>query len=165
MTDRARRLALTAIIAISAPMSLALESVVRAYVMAPEAEELRQFFSPTLTLVAWGLAAATIPFGILGAVLRRIWVARLLIQHAAGELRKPLARLVLDRFLLSASIPQIPAIAATIVVMLGARMPPAIVAMVGSSAAILVQWVLLERHLHREGVLVGKVEASAPADA
>lgn len=165
MSDRARRLGLTVIIAVSAPISLALESTVRSYLMAPQAEELRQFFSPTLTLIAWGLAAATLPFGILGAVLRRIWVAKLLIQHAAGELRKPLARLVLDRFLLSASIPQIPAIAATIVVMLGARMPPAIVAMVVSSAAILVQWGLLERHLHREGVLLGKVEASPPPDA
>ncbi len=165
MNERAKRLGLTLIVAASAPVSLALESVVRGLVMAPEAEELRQFFQPTTTMVAWGLAAATVPVGILGAVLRQIWIARVLVLHAAGELRKPVARVVLDRFMLSASVPQIPAVAATIAVMLGARTPPAIVAMVISSGAILAQWVLLERHLHREGVLVSQKEATPPPDA
>jgi hypothetical protein len=132
-------------IAISAPLALGIETLMRTQVIArilgPSLDEVRGFFSPGLTQLAWAMAAATVVAGLLGVVITRI-VARRIATEPDPKVR---ARKLRDRLLLLTSIPQIPAIFATLCFTAGARILPVLVAMAVSTLFVLIQGFAGER--------------------
>jgi divalent metal cation (Fe/Co/Zn/Cd) transporter len=127
------------VIAISAPLALGVETLMRTQVLAPmlgpSFDEVREFFSPQLTRVAWAMVAVTFAAGILGIVITQLAV-RKLARLPDPALR---ARKLRDRLLLLTSIPQVPAILATLCFTCGARLFPVLVAMVVSTLFVLIQ--------------------------
>jgi hypothetical protein len=136
-------------IAISAPLALGIETLMRTQVIArilgPSLDEVRGFFSPGLTELAWAMVAATFAAGLLGVVLTRI-VVRRIVDEPDPIIR---ARKLRDRLLLLTSIPQIPAIFATLCFTAGARILPVLVAMAVSTAFVLIQGFAGERMVGR----------------
>lgn len=137
------------LIAASAPLALALETLLRNYVLLPmvgaELRELREFFWPeltdelrqtVLTHAAWVLVAVTVLAGVLGVVLLRRVARRQ--RDAAG---------VRDAVFLLTSIPQVPAILATLCFAFGSRLGPVLVSMAISTAFVLAQGRVGERLL------------------
>lgn len=132
-------------IALSAPLALGIETLMRTQVIArilgPSLDEVRGFFSPGLTQLAWAMVAATVVAGLLGVVITRIAVRRI----AAEPDPTIRARKLRDRLLLLTSIPQIPAIVATLCFTAGARILPVLIAMAVSTVFVLIQGFTGER--------------------
>lgn len=126
-------------IAISAPIALGIETLMRTQVVArilgPSLDEVRGFFSPELTRLAWAMVAATVGAGVLGVLLMQL-VARRIATEPDPAIRASKLR---DRLLLLTSIPQIPAIFATLCFTAGAGILPVLVAMGVSTAFVLIQ--------------------------
>lgn len=126
-------------IAISAPIALGIETLVRTQVIArilgPSLNEVRGFFSPELTRLAWAMVVATVAAGIFG-ILVTLMAGRRIASEPDPAIR---ARKLRDRLLLLTSIPQIPAIAATFCFTAGARLFPVMVAMAVSTVFVLIQ--------------------------
>lgn len=131
-------------IALSAPLALGIETLMRTQVIArilgPSLDEVRGFFSPGLTQLAWAMVAATVVAGLLGVVITRIAVRQ--IAEPDPTIR---ARKLRDRLLLLTSIPQIPAIVATLCFTAGARILPVLIAMAVSTVFVLIQGFTGER--------------------
>lgn len=139
------------LIAASAPLALGLETLLRKLVLAPlmgaELRELREFYWPeltdalreaALTQAAWVLVGVTVLAGVLGVVLLR----------RAGRRQSEAAK-VRDSVFLLTSIPQVPAILATLCFAFGAQLLPVLVSMAISTVFVLAQGVLGERMLGR----------------
>lgn len=139
------------LIAVSAPLALGLETLLRKLVLVPlmgaQLQELREFYWPALTdelreaaltNAAWVLVGVTVLAGVLGVVLLRRTGRR---QREAAKVR--------DSVFLLTSIPQVPAILATLCFAFGARLLPVLVCMVISTAFVLAQGVVGERMLGR----------------
>jgi hypothetical protein len=136
-------------IATSAPLALGIETLMRTQVIArilgPSLDEVRGFFSPQLTRLAWMMVAATVVAGGLG-----IMVTQLAVRRIASEPDPAIrARKLRDRVLLLTSIPQIPAIFATLCFTAGARLLPVMIAMAVSTAFVLLQGFTGRRTLAR----------------
>ncbi|MFV8751365.1 hypothetical protein ACNOYE_12540 [Nannocystaceae bacterium ST9] len=137
------------IIALSAPLALGVETLLRTQVLArilgPELDELREFFSPQTTKVAWLMVGVTGLAGVIGMIVTRLALRPLAREPdpavRAGKLR--------DRLLLLTSIPQVPAIVATLCFMAGSRLLPVMVAMAVSTAFVLIQGFSGERMVGR----------------
>lgn len=146
LATRSKRLTLYAIIALSAPLTLAIEVALRAALLPPELAELREWFAPTLRPWAWVAAGATVVISA-GA----IWLTRGFVERSlASPPETPLARRhdrVLDALMTVTSIPQVPSILAAALVMLGADLLPALLSMLVSTAAIGAQGWQVERAL------------------
>lgn len=136
-------------IAISAPLALGIETLMRTQVIArilgPSLDEVRGFFSPELTRLAWAMVVATVVAGGLGILITQM-AARRIATEPDPKIR---ARKLRDRLLLLTSIPQIPAIFATLCFTAGARLFPVIVAMAVSTAFVLIQGFVGQRTLAR----------------
>jgi hypothetical protein len=125
---------------IAAPVALAVETLLRIFVLPGEIDDARWFFGPALTVVAWALAAVTLAFGVAGIALQQRLAARSVRKLPAGRRTPDLERRArLGAFLLAASIPQIPSIAATIAYTFGASIEPVIVCIGITTVAIVVQ--------------------------
>ncbi len=125
---------------IAAPAALALETGLRKLLFPPEFDELRTILEPALTPVVWGLVVLTALFAVLGIVLHARLVARA-IAKVPEPARTParIHRAELGAFMLAASIPQIPAIFATLGFMLGSSLTPVVVAIGVATVAIVIQ--------------------------
>lgn len=137
------------LIAISAPLALAIETLFRVQVLGrilgPALDEVRTYFSPQTTAMAYLMVGATVVAGVVGIVATRAAVRR--IASEPDPARR--ARLLRDRTLLLTSIPQIPAIVATLCFTAGAELAPVLVAMAISTVFVLVQGFAGERTLAR----------------
>jgi hypothetical protein len=139
------------LIAASVPLALGIEAAIRNYLFLPlmgaELQELREFYWPaltdelrraTLTQIAWALVGATSLAGTLGvALLRR-----------TAERERDLAK-IRDRLLLLTSIPQVPAILATLCFAFGSSLLPVSICIALSTAFVLAQGLIGERLLTR----------------
>lgn len=133
------------LIALSAPLALGIETLFRVHVLArilgPALDEVRTFFSPTTTRVAWLLVGATVVAGFVGIAVTRAVVRKLL--HEPDPVQR--ARRLTDRTILLTSIPQVPAVLATLCFTAGAQLLPVLLAMLVSTAFVLVQGFVGER--------------------
>lgn len=137
------------LIAASAPLALGIETLFRVQVLArilgPSLDEVRTFFSPHTTRAAWLMVGATVLAGFVGMAVTRAALRKVAREPDAAR-REGLLR---DRTLLLTSIPQVPAILATLCFTAGASLVPVVVAMLISTAFVLVQGFAGERMLAR----------------
>ena len=150
--------AVVLLVAVSAPIALLFETGVRKLLFVPlvgeDVAEVREFYWPALTdevreaaltRTAWVLVGVSVLAGALGvALLRR--AARREIERNPGEQARSNIR---DRMLLLTSIPQVPAIVATLCFSFGSQLGPVLGCMIVSSAFVLAQGVVCERVLAR----------------
>ena len=124
---------------LAAPVAWGLETVLRHLIFPADFELFRGFLEPFLTPVAWvfGILAAMGSFAGL-TFQRRMMQAR---AEKLGPDASPDARegAALGVFLLSATIPQIPAVAATLCFMFGAAFLPVFLGVTLCTLGILVQ--------------------------
>jgi hypothetical protein len=142
---RAARFGISALVAASPPLALAGETVVRAFVMPPETAQLRVLAGPTATTVAWALAAAALVAAGLALWLQRRW-CRAHLERAIARNEDP-SRALLDRTFLSMSVPQVPAVLATMAFTAGSDLAPVLACMAVAAAAVLAQALQWERIL------------------
>jgi FtsH-binding integral membrane protein len=144
------------VLAVSAPIALAFETLFRTQVLAPilgpSWGQAREIFSPTLTRVSWALAYVTVFAGLLGVALIPVSARR--IDRAAREAGREIdhearTKRVLEHLYLLTSVPQVPAILATFCFTFGARLLPVVIAMAISTVAVVAQGVLAARLLRR----------------
>jgi hypothetical protein len=127
----------TAAIALATPAALGIETLARVLFLPPELEALRQEMRPALTPVAWGLlvlTAVTIPLGL---ATRRAVERRLLAKvesYGGGEKKRSEARF--EALFVAASVPQIPAVFATLTLTAGAAALPVLIAVALSVAGV-----------------------------
>jgi predicted lysophospholipase L1 biosynthesis ABC-type transport system permease subunit len=144
------------VLAISAPVALAFETLVRTQILAraigPDLEDVRRFLSPSLTRFSWALTFVTLFAGIVGVAA--VPVAARRIEAAAKSAGRELDRAtrekqIVGRLYLLTSIPQAPAILATFCFTFGSRLLPVLIAMALSTAAVVAQGVVAARMLQK----------------
>lgn len=130
MPSRARIYGVLALICLSTPLALGVETVLRRLMMPPDFDAVRAWLRPALTPWAW----ATVPVTVVATGLAW-WLFRVLTRRALNKRRpgqseqEARARAQLDAIVLSSSAPQVPAVAATMLFMMGASLTPVLVAM------------------------------------
>jgi len=142
---RAARIGVVALVATSAPLALAFETLLRRLLLPPELEALRGDLGPLATDIAWLLTAACVAAAALGLWLQRRWCLRRVqeTRSRGGDVPRALT----DRTFLSMSVPQVPAILATVAFGWGSAATPVIAAMVISSLGVVAQGAQWERLL------------------
>jgi hypothetical protein len=145
--------AIVLLIAVSVPIWLGLETLIRNYVLrplyGPLLAELRGHYWPELTpelmadrstRFAWLLLGVTMLAGIVGVAVLRHVVAR------GGESATP-ERKLRDSLLLLTSIPQVPGLLASLCPLAGAAWTPVLICVAVSTAFVVVQGFVGERLL------------------
>ena len=125
------------LIAVSMPMGLGIEQVLQRVVRSPDIDAARAAMGPTLAPVAWALVALTAVTVALGVGLRRWLVARGMARLGARR-DDPAARdrVALEALYLATSVPQVPALLATVASLAGAPFVPVVVAAVVSTVGV-----------------------------
>lgn len=127
----------TLAIALATPAALGLETLARVLLLPADLEALRIEMRPALTPVAWGLLALTCAAVPLGVAARRAMQRRLFAKVDAisgGPKKRAEARF--EALFVGTSVPQIPAIFATLALTAGAEALPAALAVVVSALAV-----------------------------
>jgi hypothetical protein len=142
---RRRTYGLLAIIGLSTPAALMVETALRHVLMPPEAEALRAWLRPIVTPWVWWTLPATAVAVVLGAWLYR-WLLRRELRRLEVRLPAVQARhkAEFEALMLATSAPQLPALAATLAFMCGAELQPVLAAIVAGTLGVLVMgaWVL-----------------------
>lgn len=125
--------------ATAVPVALGFETLARAYLVPEDFEEVRDFFEPTLTPVAWVMVGVTSVAVVLGVSLQRWMTRRAESRARARGSSVAEARSGMGPFLLAASIPQAPAILAALLFLAGAQLLPVVLAVALSTAGVCVQ--------------------------
>lgn len=112
---------------LAAPVALAVETGLRLLIFPEEFELVREFLAPILTPVAWALGAVAAIAGFAGLFLQRRMTDRRLAKLPAGAEAGARYQAVFAVFLLTTSVPQIPALLATFAYMFGASIVPVLV--------------------------------------
>jgi len=122
---------LLGLIAVSTPLALVVESSLRRLMLPPDFDAVRAWLAPTLTPWAWATVPATLVAACLGWWLYRV-LARRELRSARPGLTEEQARAKaeFEALMLASSAPQVPAVAATMLYMLGADVVPVVVSMV-----------------------------------
>jgi hypothetical protein len=139
-----------ALVAVSTPLALLLETALRMLLFPPEFEEVRAWLRPTITPWVWftPILAAIATLG--GLRLQRWYAARQFAALApAKQTAEGWAAVNFDALMLSTSAPQVPALLATLAFMLGSAAPPVLAAIAVGTAGVLVQGLTLRRPLPR----------------
>lgn len=147
MSTRGKTLLLLAVIAVSTPFALVVETVMRELLFPPDFELVREWLRPTLTRWAWVTPPLAAAFTLFGLRLHN-WYAARQVAKLPQERRTPdaVARAHFDALILSTSMPQIPALLATFAFMMGASVTPVVVAMVVATAGVLtLGWLIVRR--------------------
>ena len=148
---RGRALVVVAFVAISTPLAVAIESLWRRSMMPPEFEEVRAWLEPSVTPWMW-LTPFAAALGIpLGLRLQR-WLVRRNLARLPAHRRAPVheATAVIDAMLLSTSVPQVPAVLATLGLLIGSALLPVLVATGVATVGVIVIGVLSSRQLPKE---------------
>jgi hypothetical protein len=136
---RGKTYAILAIVAVSTPLMLAVETWLRQRLLPPEFEEVRAWLREDLTPMAWG-TVLLVPFAtFIGLRLHRWYVARELARLPPDRrTEENSARVRFDALMLSTSAPQLPALAATVLFMFGAALGPVLVSLGMATLGVLV---------------------------
>lgn len=128
--DRGRLWGLLAVVALSTPMAMAVETGMRRLMMPPGFDLVRAWLSPTLTPWAWATVPATLAATGLGWWLQRVLVRRELRTPRPGMSEaQARSKAEFEALMLASSAPQVPAVAATMLYMMGAPLLPVVVSM------------------------------------
>jgi hypothetical protein len=151
--------AIVLLIAVSVPIWLGLETLIRNYVLrplyGPLLAELRGHYWPELTpelmadrstRFAWLLLGVTLLAGIVGVLVLRHVVARG-GESATAQSPSPPERKLRDSLLLLTSIPQVPGLLASLCPLAGAAWTPVLICVAVSTAFVVVQGFVGERLL------------------
>lgn len=147
-SQRAKAYGIVAIVAVSTPAAMLLESVLRGWMFPPDFDEVRAWLEPSITPWTWLAplgSAIAIP---LGHALQR-WLARRNLDRLPPHRRTPdrEAAVEMDAMLLATSAPQVPAILATFAWMMGAAAAPVVCAMAVATVGVIVLGLLAARRL------------------
>lgn len=138
MGNRGRsKRAMVVLTAVAAPVALGFETLLRKLVLPARFEQVRELLRPLLTPVGWGLAGLAALAGLAGLAWQKRLIERKQAQAGDHDEARQSARL--GAFLLAASVPQLPAVFATVSFMFGSALLPVIVAIVVSTAFVCVQ--------------------------
>lgn len=124
---RSRLIGVLVLVALSTPLALLVETGVRRLMMPPAFEQVRTWLSPALAPWAWATVPITLVATGLGWWLYGVLLRRALRRAAPEQPAHDGARL--EALILASSAPQLPAVGATVLFMLGAPLLPVIVAM------------------------------------
>ena len=151
MSDPARKRAtnprwLVLATAVAAPFALGVEVAFRSVLMPPsEIEQLRLLLGPILTKVAWVFAGLAALATIAGIVLLNWLIARAERRLPLGVPEDVRQRAILGPFLLATSVPQLPAILATVTFTMGASLTPVVAAVAICTVGVGIQAARLYR--------------------
>jgi len=147
-SPRAKAYGIVGVVAVSTPVALLLETVLRQWMFPPEFDEVRAWLEPTVTPWVWLTPIASALAIPLGHALQR-WLARRNFGQLPPHRRNPegQAAAEMDAMLLATSAPQVPAIVATFGLMVGSRVEPVAAAMAVATVGVLVLGVLAARRL------------------
>ena len=135
--SRARLYGLLGLIALSTPLALVVESGLRRLMMPPDFDVVRAWLAPTLTPWAWATVPATLVTTCLGWWLYRVLSRRELRARRPGLTEEQArAKAEFEALMLASSAPQVPAVAATMLYMLGADVVPVVVSMLGATLGV-----------------------------
>lgn len=137
--SRARFYGVLAIVAMSTPLALVVETGLRQIMFPPDFDAVRMWLRPSITPWVWiapVLCVVAIP---IGDRLQR-WLVRRELARLPPERRTEAERIEaeFDALLLSTSAPQLPAVLATLAFMFGSALPPVVAAMVVATLGVLV---------------------------
>jgi membrane protein YqaA with SNARE-associated domain len=124
---------------IAAPLAFALESALRALLFPPEFEDMRWYLRPTVSVVAWVLFGVALITSAAGQRMLVRTIDRRLAALGEGASEDKRQQAVVGTFLLTSSLPQIPAILATLASMFGSELLPVALAVAVASLGVLVQ--------------------------
>lgn len=137
-----RRGVLLPLIALSSPLSLAVETGVRTLLFTGEMKELRLMVRDALTPVAWAVVPVTVAASLLG-----VWAHRVALRRALAAAKKrtgvPWAEAEesarMTALYVATSVPQIPALGATFLFTAGARVEPVMLTLLIAAAGVMLQ--------------------------
>lgn len=134
------RRVLLPLIALSSPLSLAVETAIRTALFTDEMRELRLMVRETLTPVAWWFVPVTAAASALGVLVHRM-VLRRALASAARRRGDPDAEenARVTALYVASSVPQLPALAATFLFTAGARVEPVMVTLLVAAAGVMLQ--------------------------
>lgn len=112
---------------LAAPVALVVETGLRKLIFPAEFEMVRELLNPILTPVAWALGAIAAAAAFGGLLLQRRMTDRRLVKLPATAGSNERYQVVFAVFLLTASVPQVPALIATFTYMFGASIVPVLV--------------------------------------
>lgn len=112
---------------LAAPVALAFETGLRKLLFPADFELIREFLEPMLTPVAWVLGLVAAGASLLGLALQRSMAKKRIEKSRDRDDYDARYRHVFGVFLLTASVPQIPAILSTFMFMFGASLVPVLV--------------------------------------
>ncbi len=124
---------------LAAPVALGFETVLRKLLFPPEFQMVRELFEPALTPVAWVLGVVAAGAALLGVVMQRKMAQKRIAKSPDREDHDARYRHVFGVFLLTSSVPQIPAIFSTFAFMFGASLTPVLVGIGISSIGVVTQ--------------------------
>lgn len=135
--EHAQGIGITLLIAIATPFALGLETLARVLLLPAELEQVRTDLRPILTPLAWGLLVATCLAVPLGIAARRSMLRRSLakVEATAGGPKKR-AEARFEAMFVGTSVPQIPAIFATLALTAGSEPMPVVLAVAVSAGAV-----------------------------
>lgn len=136
---RGARTATVAVTALAAPFGYAVEALVRALLLPPELEAVREAWSPGLTNAAWVLVAlgvVAVPFGLR---VKRWHERRAIARLGDRATEAARARAEIEALLVGTSVVQIPSLLAIGLAMFGATATPVLVGIAVATCGIAVQ--------------------------
>jgi hypothetical protein len=134
------RRVLLPLIAISSPLSLAVETAIRTALFTDDMRALRLMARDALTPVAWGFVPLTAAAAALGVFVHRAALRRTLAA-AARRTGNPDAEenARLTALYIATSVPQLPALAATFLFTAGARLLPVMITLLIAALGVMLQ--------------------------
>lgn len=134
----ARLYGLLAIIALSTPLALAVETGLRLLIFPPEFAEVRIFLRPYITPWMWLMTPAALVMTGVGFPLHRLLVRKNLSRFKPEKrTAKRIEDANFDSLMLSTSAPQVPALVSTFGFMLGSELLPVLLAIVAATMGVL----------------------------
>ena len=129
MSSPMRRSTLVAVLAISSPVSLGAETLIRKIVFTADMREMRALLEPFLTPVAWALLGITVLAVLLGVPAHHAIHKRLFARlgERAGD---PAARASAD------TVVQLPSLVAAMTFTLGAAVTPVLAALCAAGVGV-----------------------------
>ena len=133
-----KRFGILAVVGLSTPFALLVETGVRRIMMPPEFDDVRAWLQPDVTPWAWAMVPLAVVATGLGFLLQRWLLRRALAKPAPGGLdpARQRQRAEFDALMLSTSAPQIPALVGTICFMVGAQLTPVLVTMAVATVGV-----------------------------
>lgn len=124
---------------LAAPVALAFETGLRLLLFPRDFELVRELLEPALTPVAWVLGGLAAVAAVLGASLQRSMAQKRIAKSPDRGDYDARYRHVFGVFLLTSSVPQIPAIFSTFAFMFGASLVPVLVGIGVCSVGVVTQ--------------------------